>query len=45
MSLVSAIIHRHSLWSRFRHSAARSGEPRPLRLARLIADLSNGINQ
>jgi hypothetical protein len=45
MSLISAIIHHHSLWSRFRHSAQGVANPRPVRLARLIADLSNGINQ
>jgi hypothetical protein len=45
MSAISTTMHHHSLWPRLRHSATRSGETSPLRLARLIADLTNGINQ
>ena len=45
MSLISTASHHHSLRPRLRHSATRSGGISSLRLARLAADLSNGINQ
>ena len=45
MSATSTTIHPNSLWSRLRHSITRNGEPRPLRLGRLIADLTDGIDQ
>jgi hypothetical protein len=45
MSVISTTIHRYSLRSRLRHSATRSGGPLPLRVARLIADLTNGTIQ
>jgi hypothetical protein len=38
-------LHRHSLWSTLRHSARGVAKPRPLRLARLIAVLTNANNQ
>ncbi len=45
MSLISATTHHNSLRPRLLHSATRSGEASSLRLARLAADLSNGIYQ
>jgi hypothetical protein len=38
-------MHHHSLRSRPRHSDPRSGETSALRLARLAANLGNGIIQ
>jgi hypothetical protein len=45
MSVIATTIHHHPLRSRFRHSATRSVESLPLRVARLIADLTNGTLQ
>jgi hypothetical protein len=45
MSVIPTTIHHHSLRSRLRHSPTRGGESLSLRATRLIADLTNAINQ
>jgi hypothetical protein len=45
MSPILTTMHHHSLRSRLRHSSPRSGETSALRLARLAANLGNGIIQ
>jgi hypothetical protein len=45
MSPILTTRHHHSLRSRPRHSGPRSGETSALRLARLAANLGNGIIQ
>jgi len=45
MSAISTTIHHHSLRPQFHHSTTRSGKTLSLRLVRLIADLTNDINQ
>ncbi len=45
MSLISTASHHHSLCPRFRQSYTGVSVPRSLRLARLAADMSNGIIQ
>ena len=45
MSPTSTTSHHHSRCPQLHHSATRSGEASSLRLARLVAGLSNGINQ
>ena len=45
MSAILTTMHHHSLRSRPRHSDPRSGETSALRLARLAANLTNGIIQ
>ena len=45
MSATSTTIHHHSLWPRFRNSPQGVADTSPLRVMRLIADLTNDINQ
>jgi hypothetical protein len=45
MSASSTTIHHHSLWSLFRNSLQGVAKMTPLRVMRLTADLTNGIDQ
>jgi hypothetical protein len=45
MSASSTTIHHHSLWSRFGNSPQGVAKRSPLRVMRLIADLTNHIDQ